>query len=49
MYRYTVYYNILANFHLRGGAEKEEKEKEKMKEKRKKRKKKEDFLNDERE
>ena len=34
----------MANFHLRGGAEKEEKEKEKMKEKRKKRKKKEDFL-----
>ena len=44
-----MYINILANFHLRGGAEKEEKEKEKMKEKRKKRKKKEDFLNDERE
>ena len=38
---------VLANFHLRGGAEKEEKEKEKMKEKRKKRKKKEDFLNGE--
>ena len=49
LYITSLHRPILANFHLRGGAEKEEKEKEKMKEKRKKRKKKEDFLNDERE